>query len=197
MFCIENIGFCMVILYVDNVVGQVVVKMGMEYVIEIVKKNGVVVVGISRMGYSGVIFYFVCQVVCEGLIGLFICQFDFMVVLFGGVDIYYGINLLVFVVLGEGDDIIIFDMVIIVQVWGKVFDVWFCNEFILESWVVDKNGVLIYDFFVVNVLLFVVGLKGYGLMMMIDILFGILLGLLFGCQVSLMYEDLYVGCNLG
>lgn len=149
------------------------------------------------MGYSGVIFYFVQQVVCVGLIGILMCQFDLMVVLFGGVEIYYGINLLVFVVLGEGDEIFIFDMVIIVQVWGKVFDVCLCNMFILDIWVVDKNGVLIIDLFVVYVLFFVVGLKGYGLMMMIDVLLGVLFGLLFGLQVSLMYDDLYVGCNLG
>lgn len=36
-FCFEEIGLCLVILYVDNVVGQVVVKMGMEYVIKIVQ----------------------------------------------------------------------------------------------------------------------------------------------------------------
>lgn len=52
--------------------------------------------------------------------------------------------------------------------------------FILDIWVVDKNGVLIIDLFVVYVLFFVVGLKGYGLMMMIDVFLGVLFGLLFG-----------------
>ena len=41
------------------------------------------------------------------------------------------------------------------------------------------------------------GPKGYGLMMMIDVLSGVLLGLPFGRQVSSMYDDLHAGRNLG
>lgn len=149
------------------------------------------------MGYSGVIFYFVQQVVRVGFIGISMCQFDLMVVSFGGAEIYYGINFLVFVASGEGDEIFIFDMAIIVQVWGKVFDVRSRNMFISDIWAVDKNGVLIIDSFAVYVLFFVVGLKGYGLMMMIDVFLGVLFGLSFGRQVSSMYDDLYVGRNLG
>ena len=41
------------------------------------------------------------------------------------------------------------------------------------------------------------GPKGYGLMMMVDVLSGILLGLPFGRSVSSMYEDLTAGRDLG
>ncbi|MGC0590940.1 ureidoglycolate dehydrogenase AllD, partial [Salmonella enterica subsp. enterica serovar Abony] len=61
----------------------------------------------------------------------------------------------------------------------------------------DKNGAPTHDPFAVNALLPAAGPKGYGLMMMIDILSGILLGLPFGRQVSSMYEDLHAGRNLG
>ncbi|EAX5046563.1 ureidoglycolate dehydrogenase, partial [Salmonella enterica] len=85
-FRIENTGPCTAILHADNAAGQVAAKMGMEHAIEIAKKNGVAVVGISRMGHSGAISYFVRQAAREGLIGLSICQSDPMVVPFGGAD---------------------------------------------------------------------------------------------------------------
>lgn len=105
-FRIENTGPCTAILHADNAAGQVAAKMGMEHAIEIAKKNGVAVVGISRMGHSGAISYFVRQAAREGLIGLSICQSDPMVVPFGGADIYYGTNPLAFAAPGEGYDII-------------------------------------------------------------------------------------------
>lgn len=114
-FRIENTGPCTAILHADNAAGQVAAKMGMEHAIEIAKKNGVAVVGISRMGHSGAISYFVRQAARESLIGLSICQSDPMVVPFGGADIYYGTNPLAFAAPGEGDDIITFDMATTVQ----------------------------------------------------------------------------------
>ncbi|SUH38986.1 ureidoglycolate dehydrogenase [Salmonella enterica subsp. enterica] len=83
-FRIENTGPCTAILHADNAAGQVAAKMGMEHAIEIAKKNGVAVVGISRMGHSGAISYFVRQAAREGLIGLSICQSDPMVVRLAG-----------------------------------------------------------------------------------------------------------------
>lgn len=69
------------------------------------------------------------------------------------------------------------------------------NRFPIRA--VDKNGAPTSDPFAVNALLPAAGPKGYGLMMMIDVLSGILLGLPFGRQVSSMYEDLHAGRNLG
>ncbi len=147
------------------------------------------------MGHSGAISYFVRRAAREGLIGLSICQSDPMVVPFGGADIYYGTNPLAFAAPGEGDDIITFDMATTVQAREKSSMP--RNESIPESWAVDKNGAPTQDPFAVNALLPAAGPKGYGLMMMIDILSGILLGLPFGRRVSSMYEDLHAGRNLG
>ena len=66
-----------------------------------------------------------------------------------------------------------------------------------DTWAVDKNGVPTTDPFAVHALLPAAGPKGYGLMMMIDVLSGVLLGLPFGRQVSSMYDDLHAGRNLG
>lgn len=196
-FRFEDTGPCTAILHADNAAGQVAAKMGMEHAIEIAKKNGTAVVGISRMGHSGAISYFVQQAARAGLIGLSVCQSDPMVVPFGGAEIYYGTNPLAFAAPGAGDDIMTFDMATTVQAWGKVLDARSRNEPIPNTWAVDKNGAPTTDPFTVNALLPAAGPKGYGLMMMIDVLSGILLGLPFGRQVSSMYEDLHTGRNLG
>ena len=176
-FRLEETGPCSAILHADNAAGQVAAKMGMEHAIKTAQQKGVAVVGISRMGHSGAISYFVQQAARAGLIGISLCQSDPMVVPFGGAEIYYGTNPLAFAAPGEGDEILTFDMATTVQV--------------------DKNGAPTTDPFAVHALLPAAGPKGYGLMMMIDVLSGVLLGLPFGRQVSSMYDDLHAGRNLG
>lgn len=171
--------------------------MGMEHAIKTAQQNGVAVVGISRMGHSGAISYFVQQAARAGLIGISMCQSDPMVVPFGGAEIYYGTNPLAFAAPGEGDEILTFDMATTVQAWGKVLDARSRNMSIPDTWAVDKNGAPTTDPFAVHALLPAAGPKGYGLMMMIDVLSGVLLGLPFGLQVSSMYDDLHAGRNLG
>lgn len=170
--------------------------MGMEHAIKTAQQNGVAVVGISRMGHSGAISYFVQQAARAGLIGISMCQSDPMVVPFGGAEIYYGTNPLAFAAPGEGDEILTFDMATTVQAWGKVLDARSRNMSIPDTWAVDKNGAPTTDPFAVHALLPAAGPKGYGLMM-IDVLSGVLLGLPFGRQVSSMYDDLHAGRNLG
>lgn len=196
-FRFEQTGPCSAILHADNAAGQVAAKTGMDYAIGIAEKAGVAVVGIRSMGHSGAISYYVQQAARAGFIGLSVCQSDPMVVPFGGAEIYYGTNPLAFAAPGENDDMVTFDMATTVQAWGKVLDARSRNEPIPESWAVDKTGTPTTDPFAVHALLPAAGPKGYGLMMMIDVLSGILLGLPFGRQVSSMYEDLSAGRNLG
>lgn len=121
-FRLEETGPCSAILHADNAAGQVAAKMGMEHAIKTAQQKGVAVVGISRMGHSGAISYFVQQAARAGLIGISLCQSDPMVVPFGGAEIYYGTNPLAFAAPGEGDEILTFDMATTVQAWGKVLD---------------------------------------------------------------------------
>ncbi|MDR8335339.1 ureidoglycolate dehydrogenase, partial [Acinetobacter baumannii] len=93
--------------------------------------------------------------------------------------------------------IITFDMATTVQAWGKILDARSRHESIPDSWAVDKNGAPTTDPFAVHALLPAACPKGYGLMMMIDVLSGILLNLPFGRQVSSMYDNLSQGRELG
>lgn len=196
-FHFEQTGPCSAILHADNAAGQVAAKMAMENAIIMAQEKGVAVVGIRQMGHCGALSYFVQQAAREGMVGLSVCQSDPMVVPFGGAEIYYGTNPLAFAAPGENGDIMTFDMATTVQAWGKVLDARSRNESIPDTWAVDVNGAPTRDPFAVNALLPAAGPKGYGLMMMIDVLSGILLGLPFGKQVSSMYDDLRAGRNLG
>ena len=193
----EQTGPCSALLHGDNGAGQVMAKLGMEHAIKMAQENGVAVVGIRSMGHSGALSYFVQQAAKAGMVGVSVCQSDPMVVPFGGAEIYYGTNPLAFAAPGENGDVVTFDMATTVQAWGKILDARARNTPIPDSWAVDKNGQPTTDPLAVHALLPAAGPKGYGLMMMIDVLSGILLGLPFGKQVSSMYDDLSAGRNLG
>ena len=170
-------------------------KMGMEHAIKTAQQNGVAVVGISRMGHSGAISYFVQQAARAGLVGISMCQSDQWWCRLAA-RIYYGTNPLAFAAPGEGDEILTFDMATTVQAWGKVLDARSRNMSIPDTGRSIKRCTNNRS---------VRGTcsaprrraEGYGLMMMIDVLSGVLLGLPFGRQVSSMYDDLHAGRNLG
>lgn len=181
----------------DNGLGFVVVKKGMEEAIKMAKESGVAVVGMKRASHAGSLGYFVEMAVEEDLVALSICQSDPMVVPFGGSEAYYGTNPIAFGAPSADDRRMIFDMATTVQAWGKVLHARSRGEAISSSWAVDEEGNPTTDSHRVNALVPIAGAKGYGLMMMVDILSGVLLGLPFGKHVSSMYEDLTKGRDLG
>lgn len=157
-FRLEETGPCSTILHADNAAGQVAAKMGMEHAIKTAQQNGVAVVGISRMGHSGAISYFVQQAARAGLIGISMCQSDPMVVPFGGAEIYYGTNPRPLPRREKATDHT-FDMATTVRAWGK------CStpaRVICLSRIpaVDKNGAPTTDPFAVHALLPAAGPKG-------------------------------------
>ncbi|MEH7347105.1 ureidoglycolate dehydrogenase [Bacillus sp. JJ1532] len=196
-FTFEKTGPSSAIFDGDNGVGHVAAKIGMDHAIDMAKESGIAVVGVRRIGHSGALSYFVQQAAEQGLIGISVVQSDPMVVPFGGSEPYYGTNPIAFAAPGKNDDMIVFDMATTVQAWGKILHARSKNESIPNTWAVDKNGESTTDPFKVNALLPIAGPKGYGLMMMVDVLSGVLLGLPFGNKVSSMYNDLSEGRNLG
>lgn len=181
----------------DNGAGHVAAKEAMDEAISIAKENGIAVVGVKRMSHSGSLSYFTEQAAKQDLVALSVCQSDPMVVPFGGAEPYYGTNPIAFAAPGKDGKLISFDMATTVQAWGKVLHARSKNEEIENDWAVDKDGNATTDPFAVNALLPIAGPKGYGLMMMVDILSGVLLGLPFGGKVSSMYNDLSKGRELG
>lgn len=196
-FTYTETGPCSAIFDGDNGAGHVAAKQAMEKAIIMAKEKGVAIVGVRRIGHSGALSYFVEQASQAGMIGISLCQSDPMVVPFGGSEVYYGTNPIAFSAPGIGDKHITFDMATTVQAWGKVLDARSRHADIPNTWAVDDKGQPTTDPFAVKGLLPIAGPKGYGLMMMVDVLSGILLGLPFGKHVSSMYHDLTQGRELG
>lgn len=157
-FRLEETGPCSAILHADNAAGQVAAKMGMEHAIKTAQQNGVAVVGISRMGHSGAISYFVQQAARAGFIGISMCQSDQWWCRLAARK--FTTVLTAFAAPGEGDEILTFDMATTVQAWGKVLDARSRNMSIPDTWAVDKNGVPTTDPFAVHALLPAAGPKG-------------------------------------
>ncbi|HLQ72101.1 MAG TPA: ureidoglycolate dehydrogenase, partial [Bacillota bacterium] len=169
----------------------------MDEAIHMAKENGVAIVGVKHMSHSGALSYVVEKAANAKMIGISVCQSDPMVVPFGGSEPYYGTNPIAFSAPGKDGNNIIFDMATTVQAWGKVLHARSKNEPIDDDWAVDANGKPTTNPHDVKALLPIAGPKGYGLMMMVDILSGILLGLPFGKNVTSMYEDLTKYRRLG
>lgn len=193
----EKTGSSTGIFHGDNGVGQYVANLALKDTIALAKESGVAVVGISKMSHSGALSYYVKKIAEQNMIGIAMCQSDPMVVPFGGSENYYGTNPIAFAAPRKNGVPIVFDMATTVQAWGKVLDARSKNQTIPDNWAVDKDGKPTTDPHAVQGLLPISGPKGYGLMMMVDILSGILLGLPFGKHVSSMYDQLSEGRNLG
>lgn len=181
----------------DNGSGFVAAKFAMDHAIEMAKENGVAVVGVKNMSHSGALAYFVEMAAQQDLVALSVCQSDPMVVPFGGSEAYFGTNPIAFAAPSNDNRMITFDMATTVQAWGKILHARSKKEAIPASWAVDEDGNPTTDSTKVNALLPIAGPKGYGLMMMVDILAGTLMGLPFGKHVSSMYHDLSKGRELG
>ncbi|MGP3639063.1 ureidoglycolate dehydrogenase [Lentilactobacillus hilgardii] len=185
------------IVHCDNGMGQYVCNIALDYAIGMAKKSGVAVVGAEKTGHSGMLSYYVKKAAENNLIAIAMCQSDPMVVPFGGSENYFGTNPLAFSAPKADGEPLVFDMATTVQAWGKVLDARSKHRSIPDTWAVDGEGNPTTNPSDVRGLLPIAGPKGYGLMMMIDVLSGTLMGLPFGKHVSSMYADLTKKRNLG
>ncbi len=181
----------------DNGPGHFAAQQAMERGIEIAQQQGLCAVGIRRISHSGALSFFVEQAAKSGMVALSLCQSDPMVVPYGGAEPYYGTNPIAFAAPGEDDDYMMLDMATSVQAWGKILDARLRHQPIPADWAVDSRGQPTTDPAAVAGLNAISGPKGYGLMMMVDVLAGMLLGLPFGKHVSSMYQNMSEGRNLG
>lgn len=196
-FSFEKTGASTGVFHADNAIGHVAAKEALTHAVNMAKETGVAVVGVSQMGHSGMLSYYVDLAAREDLVALTVCQSDPMAVPYGGTEPYFGTNPIAFSAPTMSERPIIFDMATTVQAWGKILDARSKNLDIPNTWAVDAKGEPTTDPHKVHGLLPISGPKGYGLMMMVDILSGSLLGLPFGKHVSSMYADLSSGRNLG
>lgn len=190
-------GPCSAMLDADNGCGYVGATMAMDEAIKMAKENGIAVVGIRNISHSGSIGYYVEMAAKQDLVALTMCQSDPMAIPFGGAEPFYGTNPIAFGAPSADDRRVVFDMATTVQAWGKILYARSRKAEIPDTWAVDEDGKPTTDSMKVNALVPISGAKGYGLMMMVDILSGIMTGVPFGHHVSSMYDDLSKGRELG
>ncbi|EAZ85521.1 ureidoglycolate dehydrogenase [Lysinibacillus sp. FSL M8-0216] len=196
-YTFEQTGPASAVFNGDNGPGHQIAKQAMEKAIEMAKKSGVAVVGMKNISHSGALGYFVEMAAEQDMVALSMCQSDPMVVPFGGTEPYFGTNPIAYSAPSADDRIITFDMATTVQAWGKILDARSKNASIPDTWAVDATGAPTTNARDVHALVPIAGPKGYGLMMMVDILSGSLLGVPHGIHVSSMYQDLTKGRDLG
>lgn len=196
-FSFKETGPCSGVFEGDNGCGYVAATLAMEEAIAMAKKTGVAVVGVRRISHSGSIGYYVEMAAKADLVGISMCQSDPMAVPYGGSEPFYGTHPIAFGAPTADGRRVLFDMATTVQAWGKILYARSKKEAIPDTWAVDENGKPVTDSTKVNALVPIAGAKGYGLMMMVDVLSGLLLGVPFGKHVSSMYEDLSKGRELG
>lgn len=196
-FNFQVTGPCSGIFHGDNGCGYVAATLAMKEAIKMAKETGIAVVGIKNISHSGSIGYYSEMAAKEDLVSITLCQSDPMAVPYGGAEPFYGTNPIAFGAPTADDRRVIFDMATTVQAWGKILFARSKKEPIPDTWAVDENGNPTTDSTKVNALVPISGPKGYGLMMMVDVLSGIMLGVPFGKNVSSMYDDLSKGRDLG
>lgn len=196
-FKFEVTGPCSGVFHGDNGSGYVAATLAMKEAIKMAKETGIAVVGVKNISHSGSIGYYVEMAAKEDLVGITLCQSDPMAVPFGGAEPFYGTNPIAFAAPSADARTVLFDMATTVQAWGKILYARSKKESIPDTWAVDADGKPTTDSTKVNALVPIAGPKGYGLMMMVDILSGVMLGLPAGKNVSSMYDDLSKGRDLG
>lgn len=190
-------GPCTGVLDGDNGCGYPMAIRGMEKAVELARENGIGIVGVTNVSHTGAIGYYTEMAAKAGMIGLCCTQSDPMVIPYGGAEPFYGTNPIALACPTADDRLVSFDMATTVQAWGKILDAKSAGRPIPEGWAVDGDGLPVTDPKLVNALVAIAGPKGYGLMMMVDILSGVLLGVPAGKNVSSMYHDLSEGRRLG
>lgn len=193
----EKTGPATAIYHGDNAQGHYVANKAIPETIKLAKEAGSATVGISEVSHTGTLSYYVRQFAEADLFAFATTLSDPMVVPFGGAEVYYGTNPIAFAAPRANAEPIVFDMATTVQAWGKILDARSKHRSIPDDWAVDGDGRPTTDPHKVEALLPIAGPKGYGLMMLADMLSGVLLGLPSGKNVSSMYHDLSEYRNLG
>jgi len=173
----------------DNGMGMPIVYDAMNKGIELFKQNnGIVMVGITNINHSGTMAYYLNEITKHGLVGMSMCITAALVAPFGGNKPYMGTNPFGFGAPIKDDYPFILDMATSTQAFGKILVAKSKGEQIPEGWGLDKDGKPTTDPSLVTQLTPFGGAKGYGIMLMINIMAGVMLNTQVGYDVPKYYN---------
>jgi len=174
----------------DNGLGMPICLDAVNKGLELIKKNnGIVMVGCTNLNHTGTESYYLNEIAKAGYVGMSMCIAHPQVAPYGGSVPYFGTNPFGFGAPIKDDYPLILDMATSIQAWGKVMVAKARGEKIPEGWALDKDGKPTTDpDLAVNMLPFG-GAKGYGIMLMVNVLSGVMLNTPFGYDVKEPVND--------
>lgn len=158
--------------------GQIAARRGMEIAIEKARRHALGAVGLRRSGHIGRLGEYASMAVEHGMIGWVTCNSSQLTAPYGGVDRVFGTNPFAYAFPRSGQPFVM-DFATSVAAEGKVRVAAAKGEPVPEGWILDRDRnpttdpADLYDG---GVLLPLGGHKGYGFLMVADLLGGALTG---------------------
>ncbi|SOC37616.1 Ldh family oxidoreductase [Salinicoccus kekensis] len=181
----------------DDGLGHYIVHEAVEYAIDKVKDQGIVMGLIKNSSHCGALSYYVKEIAEHGYIGLMFSQTDTIAVPFKGTAPYFGSNPIAFgFPKGEGEYPTIIDIATTEVALGKVLHAQGSGAQIPYGWGTNVNGEETNNPDDIKYLKHFGGPKGYALAFAIDVLTGILGNESYGTNIPPMYEELHKYRNL-
>lgn len=181
----------------DNGLGHHIVHEAVDYAMEKVPEQGIVMGLIKNSSHCGALSHFVKKIAENGYIGMMFSQTDTISVPFRGTQPYFGSNPIAFgFPKGEKEYPTIIDMATTEVALGKVLHAQITDEEIPYGWGTAENGQETNNANDVKYLKHFGGPKGYALAFAVDALTGILSNESYGTHIPPMYEDLHKYRNL-
>jgi len=174
----------------DNGMGMPIALDAMNKGIDLMKDdNGIVMVGVKNINHTGTMSYYLNKITQAGYVGMCFCITAALAAPYGGTKAYLGTNPFGFGAPIKDDYPFILDMATTTSAYGKVLVAKAKNEQIPLGWGLDKDGLPTTNPSDVVLLTPFGGAKGYGLMLMINILAGVMLDTESGDKVPKYYND--------
>ncbi|MEM5947591.1 Ldh family oxidoreductase [Spirochaetia bacterium 38H-sp] len=169
--------------------GHVALKRFSSYLADKAKEKGFVLGGIKNSSHAGAIGYYASLLADKGLISLIFANTDPAVVPYGGKRPFLGTNPVTFCFPGKKERFLL-DMATSETSLGTILFARERGERIPHGWAVDESGKSVDDPERAKYLLPFGGYKGYGIMLMVEFLTGVLIGGSYGPNLVKMYGDM-------
>jgi len=179
------------LLHADNGIGIYSATKGMEMAIEKAKKSGIAVVGVYESNHCGMLAAYTLQAAQQDCIAMATTNAPSLIAPWGGKEPFFGTNPFSYAVPVAGGQDIVFDMATSVAARGKILLAKQNNQQIPLGWALTKDGEPTTDpnEALEGIILPVGGHKGYGLMVMVEVLSALFTGAQFGPHVGDMYKS--------
>lgn len=188
-FPIRRVSDSAFLMDAEGGMGHVAAKRFSLHLTEHAKESGLALGGIKNTSHAGALGYYASLVADEGLISLIFANTDPAVVPYGGKRPFLGTNPVTFCFPGREERFLL-DMATSEVSLGTILFARERGEDIPKGWAVDKEGRSVNDPNKAKFLLPFGSYKGYGIMLMVEFLTGVLVGGSYGPNLVKMYGDL-------